>query len=190
MRSSALSRNLDTRISHVHGELERLNAKNNRSSAIPLHYAVRSALTILTEEPQLTDEDKVKARADFFRETLEYLGTNSQLDQGSQVKDNLRRILNLLDNKGSRNAPNESPASLDLSQKPQSGATTNVSTVRTTVPGGQAALQKQLDLHERTLQKLQLSAAVYELGAVPSHLQTQMEHEEEEIERLRAKLAQ
>ena len=52
------------------------------------------------------------------------------------------------------------------------------------------ALQKQLDLHERTLQKLQLSAAVYELGAVPPHLQTQMEHEEEEIERLRAKLAQ
>lgn len=52
-----------------------------------------------------------------------------------------------------------------------------------------AALQSELQQHERNLTRLQAQKAVYALGEEPLRLLNQIEHEEQEIERIQRELA-
>jgi len=84
-----------TRMHHVHQELEKVRAANDARSLIPLHYAVRSALKFIENRFHLSQE--IKASLNDFKEILDYLEARPDLDKGNQIKDNVHKIIKLLE---------------------------------------------------------------------------------------------
>jgi hypothetical protein len=80
----------------IEQERERVLASSGDRSLIPLHYSVRAFRHRLTRDPEADGELKAKTK-ERFRDMLDDLLRNPELDRGGQVKKNLRRTIDLIE---------------------------------------------------------------------------------------------
>lgn len=85
---------LEQRVLHVQQEVERLQSRNHSGSLIPLHYAIRSMLTLLSARQGASVN--AERHIEIFAETLDYIRSQPYMDKGGQVKRNLHKVLKLL----------------------------------------------------------------------------------------------